>query len=191
MGELYIFEYDSKKIMRKNIILTVLGAVGVLAAVLFFAYCSLLLTEKTIVKVLTYAVIVIAAVLIVMYLIKDQAKRHKSFLSELEKLPDISEMNRQAERAEFMLGAFCLLEKYLYVPKQRLLVPYTEIESVGANKVNVNFIPTSAMISIKCRNRRYYSVSLNSAFDLNNRYGEFIDALNEKRSVCFTQNTEN
>ena len=63
MGELYIFEYDSKKIMRKNIILTVLGAVGVLAAVLFFAYCSLLLTEKTIVKVLTYAAIVIAAVL--------------------------------------------------------------------------------------------------------------------------------
>lgn len=191
MGELYIFEYDSKKIMRKNIILTVLGAVGVLAAVLFFAYCSLLLTEKTIVKVLTYAVIAVAAVLIVMYLIKDQAKRHKSFLSELEKLPDISEMNRQAERAEFMLGAFCLLEKYLYVPKQRLLVPYTEIESVGANKVNVNFVPTSATISIKCRNRRYYSVSLNSAFDLNNRYGEFIDALNEKRSVCFTQNTEN
>lgn len=190
MGEIYVFEYDSKKIMRKNIILTVLAAIAALAAVLFFAYC-LLLERKAIFRMLAYAVITVVGVLVVMHLIKEQKERHGYFLSELEKLPDISEMNRQAECAEIMLGVFYMLDRYLYVPKQRLLVLYTDIESINANRVRVNFVPASATINIKCRNGRYYSVALNSAFDLNKRYSDFVEALNQKRSVCFTQNTEN
>lgn len=190
MGELYIFERDSKRIMRNNIILIVLAAIAALAALLFFAYC-LLLDKKTIFKVTAYAVVTVVDVLVVIHLIKEQLERHEYFLSELEKLTDISEINSQAEYARRMLGAFCMLDNYLYVPKQRLLVLYTDIESINAHRVSVNFIPASATIDFKCRNGRYYSVRLNSAFDFNRRYGEFVDALNEKRRVCFTQNIKN
>lgn len=190
MGRLYIFERDSKLVMRNNIILIVLAAIAALAALLFFIYC-LLLDKKTIIKAAAYAVVMVVDVLVVIHLIKEQQERHEYFLLEIEKLTDISELNIQAEYAKRMLGVFSILDNYLYVPKQRLLVPYTDIESIHAHRVSVNFIPASVTLNFKCSSGRYYSVKLNNPFDFEGRYGEFVDTLNRKRRVCFTQNTKN
>lgn len=184
MGNLYIFERDSKSIMRKNIILIVLADIVILGVLLLFSYC-LLIYEKTSFKLLACAVVTAVDVFVAACVIKKQFKKHNYFLSELEKIPYVDGINRQAEEADCMLGAFCMLEEFLYVPKQRILIPYTEIVSVNVKKTSVNFVPAAATVHIQCTNRRYYAVSLNSAFDLKRRYGEFINVLNAKRNLSY------
>lgn len=187
-----IFIVESRKTLRLGIAKIIwFDIISVTAYLLFTCWIPLVFDNKAV----SYAYFVFSAaadIFIVYKIIKKKTAKYDSF-AEIIYGMDISEFDgicRQAEDSGFRFNTLFLLDDYIFIPSEMLLLEYTDISDIKTTyhvtKIE-DIIPVydGAEMQIICFDGKRYKLNMKKIHEFKETYDEFLWLVNLKRSNSY------
>lgn len=187
-----IFIVESRKTLRLGIAKIIwFDIISVTAYLMFTCWIPLVFDSKA-VTVMYFLISAAADFFIVYKLIKKKISLYNSFTETIYSM-DISEfdgMCRQAEDSGFKFNTLFLLDDYIFIPSEMLLLEYTDISDIKTTyhvtKIE-DIIPVydGAEMQIICFDGKKYKLNMKKIHEFKETYDDFLWLVNLKRSNSY------
>ena len=165
--------------------------ISVTAYLMFTCWIPLVFDSKA-VTVMYFLISAAADFFIVYKLIKKKISLYNSFAEKIYSM-DISEfdgMCRQAEDSGFRFNTLFLLDDYIFIPSEMLLLEYTDISDIKTTYHVTRLegvIPVydGAEMLIICFSGKKYKLNMKKIHEFKKTYDEFLWLVNLKRSNSY------
>lgn len=187
-----VFIQKSRSALRWRIAKIIWFDIISVAAYLMFTCWIPLAFNGGIVAVVYFIISAALDLFIVYKLIKKQTAIYNSFSEQMYNM-DSAEFNaicRQAEDSGFKFNTFYMLDDYLFIPSQMILLEYTDIEDIKTTyhitKIE-NIVPVydGAEMLIICRGKKSYKLDMKKIHEFKRTYDDFLVQLNLRREKSF------
>lgn len=180
-----IFIIESRTALKRNIVKAVLIDLGLLFAYGMFTFWIPFEFKNSFTTFIYIAVSLALGAVLLYFLIKREKRKYDDLIEQFNEMGSsyFSELCNQALNAYLKYNTFCLLDDYIFIPGDMLLISYSNINEVQTIYHSTNFIYDGARFVIYTFAGKSFSIRVKQFRAFKREYDDFIFLLNEKRSL--------